>query len=203
MPGPHPPDPHEGTYYANIALRGPEQAAVCAYLAAMFRDAYVSPLIRGVTVVYDREGENQNPVQIGQLAAQLSGDHECPALAALVHNSAVLWYRLYSSGELLDEYTSDPGYSGEQDAAPHPPTGGDAATLCAAFGAEASEEAVRALLRRPTGTNEHGWPDAVERHRTLARLLGLPPFAVGLGYYAVSSGEGLLGSDTSGFARTR
>ena len=100
-----------GAFYTNITLHGPDQEQVIQCLIQMKRTAYVSPTVGGYTVVYDEETENQDDADLMGLASQLSRALECPALAALVHDSDIFAYWLFKTGTLMDEYDSAPGYS--------------------------------------------------------------------------------------------
>jgi hypothetical protein len=189
-----------GAFYTNIALKGPAQAAVLAYLRAQGRDAYVAPAIDDSTLVYDLACESQDPMILTALAADLSRAFMCPALAALVHDDDFLVYILFQDGAQVDEYNSDPSYFEGGEA---PPSGGDAGVLCAAFGAEAAVARVEAILRAWPGPD--GDPGASPylfaqfRHRDLARALGLPESLCMLGYLYVEQGD----AETPGISKTR
>ncbi len=173
-----------GNFYTNYTLRGPSPQAVAAALAG--RAAFVTPAQNGWVVVFDAESEEQNPEVIADLATRLSRELNCPVLAVLNHDDDILWYRLYLSGKLADEYDSSPGYfdsSGE----PSGPAGGDARKLCSAFGTSDVAEVERVL--RKSSFDDDGYAFAVERHADLAHVLGIPSFAVGAGYRYVTEGE--------------
>jgi hypothetical protein len=190
-----------GAFYTNIALKGPDQAAVLTYLRAQGRDAYVAPTLHDVTLVYDLASESQDHRILNALAADLSRAFACPALAALVHDDDFLVYTLFQDGAQVDEYNSDPTYfEGER---PAPPLGGNAQVLCAAFGVQAAAVAqVERILRAWHGPN--GNPGASPylfaqfRHRDLARALGLPERLCILGYLYVEQGE----AETPGISKT-
>jgi hypothetical protein len=189
-----------GSFYTNIALKGPAQDALLTYLRAQGRDAYVTPPIGDITLVYDLACESQDFRILTALATDLSRAFACVALAALVHDDDFLVYELFQDGTLLDEYNSDPTYfEGER---PSPPSGGNANALAAAFGAERAEARVEAILRAWSGPN--GEPGASPylfaqfRHRDLARALGLPERLCLLGYVYVEQGE----AETPGIVKT-
>jgi len=176
-----------GNFYTNYTLRGPSQQSVAGALAG--RSAIVTPAQDGCVVVFDEESDQQNQEIITELASRLSGQFRCPLLAVLNHDDDILWYQLYLSGELVDEYNSAPGYfeTEDEEAAMAGPEGGDAERLCAAFGSNAIAE-VEAILRKP-GADADGYVFAVERHGDLAAALGIPSFGVGAGFGTISSGE--------------
>ena len=89
-----------GNFYTNITLRGPNQDQIVAYLRAEGRTTYVTPTVRGCTVVFDSEEE----MSLESLAATLSRHFNCVPLAIMNHDDDVLWHQLYQAGKLIDEY---------------------------------------------------------------------------------------------------
>ncbi len=68
-----------GSFYGNVTLWDPQQAAVAAYLDREGRAAYVSPTVGQATVIYDpAEGD-------AVLAVALSRTFNCPALVVRNH----------------------------------------------------------------------------------------------------------------------
>jgi hypothetical protein len=189
-----------GSFYTNIALKGPAQAEVLAYLRAQGRDAYVAPTVDTVTQVYDLASESQDPRILTALAADLSHAFACPALAALVHDDDFLVYALVVDGAEVDQYHSAPSYF--ESGPPAPPSGGDAALLCTAFGVPGAAAQVEQILREWPGPQgiHLGSPYlfAQFRHRDLARALGLPERLCLLGYVYIEQGE----ADRPGITRT-
>ncbi len=173
-----------GNFYTNYTLRGPTQQAVAKAMEG--RSAFVTPAQNGCVVVIDEQSEEQDQSAICELAASLSQKLDCPVLAVLNHDDDILWYQLYVSGELTDEYDSTPGYF-DPSAEPSPPSGGDAEKLCAAFGTGKIAE-VETVLRKPS-FDDDGYTFAFERHGDLARALGISSFGVGAGYGYVAGGE--------------
>jgi hypothetical protein len=166
-----------GNFYTNYTLRGPSQEAVAKALSG--RSAIVTPQRDGCVVVFDEQSDEQDLEVITGLARDVSGELRCPVLAILNHDDDILWYQLYLSGELSDEYDSSPSYF-DPEAEPSVPAGGDAQKLCAAFSSSNVAEVERIL--RKSSFDEDGYVFAFERHADLARALGLPSFAVGAGY---------------------
>lgn len=173
-----------GNFYTNYTLRGPSQQAVAAALTG--RSAIVTPAQDGCVVVFDEASDDQDMEIISGLGSRLSSEFSCPVLAVLNHDDDILWYQLYLSGELANEYNSSPSYF-DPEAELSGPTGGDAQKLCAAFGASAVTE-VESILRK-SSFDESGYTFAVERHTDLARALGIPTFGVGGGFSYISDGE--------------
>ena len=168
-------------YYANITLQGAAQEDVVVYLKEQGHVAYVSPSIRGALVIFYEDLSIQE-----DLAARLSARFAGPALLVMGYGQRVLLYQLYQAGERTDAYVSRPHE--ELDTGDEPAPEGNAAVLCAAFGAERAERRVERLLRmegRPGQAIEY----AVNRHGELAQALGLPPFAAGASYQMIDLGE--------------
>ncbi len=186
-----------GGVYTNYTLCGPSQKAVAEALAG--RKAIVSPESGGCVVAYDEASDDQDQEVIAALAADLSGSLRCPVLAVLDHDDDILWYRLYESGELTDEYDSSPGYF-DPSAEPAPPAGGDARRLCAAFGAS-DVAAVEAVLRK-SSYDKNGYVFENERHADLVRALDIPGFAVLKAYASFERGEYPKGLSAKDFIST-
>jgi len=173
-----------GNFYTNYTLRGPSQQAVAAALAG--RSAAVTPAENGCVVAFDEASDDQDQSLIAELASSLSSELRCPVLVVLNHDDDILWYQLYISGKLADEYDSSPGYF-DASAEPSAPAGGDAEQLCAAF--DASDiPAVERVLRK-SSYDDDGYVFAFERHADLVRALGLPEFAVGTAYASFDRDE--------------
>src|SRR5262245_13640564 len=181
-----------GNFYTNITLRGPNQEAAAAALKG--RRALVSPVSQGCILVFDEESEIQSEV-VFRLAAKLSRQFACPALAVLNHDDDVLMYHLYERGAQRDMYDSLPGFAGGD---PHaPPKGGDADILCSAFGSTRVNEVSR-ILRAPNET----YTFALDRHADLLAALGLPDWGAGSGFNYLSEGEFPDGLDESALLTT-
>ena len=176
-----------GSFYTNITLRTDRHDDVVAALDDLRRDAYVSQPQGGCVVVYDRESEEQDVEVLKKLSGSLSAKLRCAALAVLNHDDDVLMYSLHDNGRLVDEYNSSPGYF---DSGPgEPPEGGDASTLCRAFGV-ASTSGVEEVLHMPNGGGSgEGFIFQTERHQALAEALGIPLIAVQTGYNYIEEGE--------------
>lgn len=175
-----------GSFYTNITLRGPAQDSVAEYLNQQNRNAYVSPTANDCTVIYDAACESQDTRILEDLASELSKRFGCPALAVLNHDDDILWYKLYESGQFVDEYDSAPSYFDPHATEIAAPKGGDAQKLCGAFKAEGRSAEVEEILRAPGIV---GYLYAAERHQALAGALGIPEFSVGCGYNYIEEDE--------------
>lgn len=186
-----------GSFYTNITLRGPTQHEVADYLIQADRIAYVSPTVKRITVVYDADSESQDTSVMGRLASELSNHFQCPSLAILNHDDDLLVYQLYEAGKLIDEYDSSPGYfDGELSA----PIDGDAKKLGQAFDVKHNIAQIESILRKPS-YEEDGYLFATDRHRELAQALGIPSFAVGLGYEYIEARD-IPDLDYTNFVKT-
>ena len=168
-----------GSFYTSHTLRGPSQAEVLSWLKG--RPSLVSSSERSFTTVLDEACESQDGEELAALGASLSEHFKCPVLAVLNHDDDILYFELYVNGKKSDEYNSNPAYFGEE-VEEDAPSGGSAALLAEAFGASDAGR-VEAILRN----SEYVF--AMERHRDLAAALGIPEFAVGVGYTYASAGD--------------
>jgi hypothetical protein len=189
-----------GNFYTNITLRGPGQDEVAAVLSREGREALVSPTVNGFTTVFDAECEMQDTRVLAALAADLSSEFACPALAVLNHDDDVFLYELYSNGELMDTYDSAPGYF-DSSTEPSAPKGGNAEELCSAMGAPERAAEVRSILRK-SGFADEGYVFEFERHKALGDALGLPSLSVAAGYTYLCQGELPEGVSPDDFKRT-
>ncbi len=170
-----------GHFYANIALRNDDVDEVARTLTALGRDAWIARDAR-VTMVFDRQCDDQDTEALERLSIALSQALSCAALAACNHDDDVLFLLSVDAGKVVDRYESTPGFfqgrHGE-------PAGGNAPWLCHAFGASDREEQVAAVLR----ASHDVVGVEIDRHRSLQRLLGLPQTLSFLGYRYVARGE--------------
>lgn len=176
-----------GLFYSNFTLRGPRQDSVLQELRSLARTAFVSPTHEGLTTVYDRESEDQSLDVIEGLGSQLSKALNCSVLAVVLHDDDVLYYWLFRDGEISHDYNSSPAYF-DPNSDPLPPAGGDSQELCYAFGRTTVEQQVRDLLQEDLLSDKATIPGELERHQALVRILGLPPYSVGVGFYTIEGG---------------
>jgi upstream activation factor subunit UAF30 len=186
-----------GSFYTNVTLRHGAVDEVVRALEAAGRSAFVSPAVNGCCVVFDAAAEEQDAAELERLVKPLSKRLRCAAWAVLIHDDDLLYYVLFESGRMTDEYSSRPDYF---EGGTRPPEGGAARALAAAFDAHARAGDVERILHR----GEYG--SETERHAELVEALGLPEAAIGSGYDYISEGElppGLRAEDlaTAGDAR--
>ena len=170
-----------GNFYTNFAVHRAEQSDVLKALSK--RSAFVSPSVNGTVVVFDEKSDEQDTDIISTLASDLSVRCDCSVLAVMNHDDDVLWYQLYTSGNLIDEYSSCPGYFSDDEEGDLP-SGGNVAALASAFGSTNVADVEHALR----AINDE-FTFAIERHQALAQALGLPSFVVGGGFAYISDGE--------------
>ncbi|MCW0218266.1 MAG: hypothetical protein OJI67_08070 [Prosthecobacter sp.] len=186
-----------GQFYTNHTIKGPSQQEVAD--ALLGRSAYVTPSLDGCVVVYDELSEEQDAEVISDLGCMLSGQFHAPVLASLMHDDDVLMLFHFHEGELIDEYDSCPGYF-DPDADGDPiPIGGDASSLCAAFGGDSPPQ-LEQILRKPPFDEDS--PDQHERHSRIASHLGIPSCVVGIGFSYLESDDPLDGLDRTSLIRT-
>jgi hypothetical protein len=171
-----------GNFYVNYTLRGPAQKEIAAALEG--RTARVTPEHNGCVVAFDELSDRQDTDEISSLAEKLSDQFGCPVLAVLNHDDDILWYQLYLSGTLADEYNSSPGYFEATE--PSPPEGGSAEKLAEVFGGEV--EAIDKVLRK-SSFEADGYVFAVDRHADLVKALGISDHAVGTAYASFDHDE--------------
>jgi hypothetical protein len=176
-----------GHFYTNVTLKGPDQESVARELARQKRVAAVTKTFGDLCVVYDRESEKQDGSAY-PFVSELSKTLNCIALYVTNHDDSVLWYRLFQSGDVLDNYVSSPNYF---EGPPAPPSGGDAKLLCSMFKNKSAIKRVEAILRYDSSSPKPGsrYVFEIDRHRDLVSALGLPMVAVGFGYVYLAQDE--------------
>src|SRR5436309_15713794 len=99
-----------GNFYVNHTVRAPRDRVV-ALLERDGHTAFVSPTTdAGLTVVYDRASDEQNPAAIEALGNKLSAELEAPVVAFLNHDDDILCYWVYENGRPVEAYNSCPDY---------------------------------------------------------------------------------------------
>jgi hypothetical protein len=175
-----------GLFYSNLTVYRPERLALLAELRRLKREAFLSPTIHGHTVVFDKAMDEQGSTAIERLGKAVTKALSCSALAAVLHDDDVLYLWLFQNGRVRDRYDSCPAYF-DPDSEPRPPEGGNARTLCEAFGRTDRAERVEELLRADLLEDELlVVPGEFERHAALATELGMPPFVAGVCYSSIA-----------------
>ncbi|MFZ4814418.1 MAG: hypothetical protein ACOYL5_07780 [Phototrophicaceae bacterium] len=181
--------------YTNITLFEVDQGEAAEWLAENGCIAAVSPMIDGITVVYENvlassesvpsEDEaddiNDGLDRLLQIASESSYELGCVSWLVIVEGD-VLAYSLFEAGELLDSYGIKAGEA---------PEGGDAEVLADAIGC--LKRTIRGIRTVLVG-NE---PDPYERHKKLLNALQLPNLAAGLGYHDLVAGALPIGVESA------
>lgn len=175
------------TNYANITLKGPDAQDIMHELGNLGRSAFITPTVDGLTTVFDMDSDEGDIDALSGLAEDLSGYFGCVALAVQGSDEELLQYWLFADGDLLDSYTSpvparDLGETGMKQS-----VGGKADVLTHQFSSESPSEDVAEVLHCPD--DDCSFTLAVDRHLSLAELLGLPLCSVGFGFNHIESGE--------------
>ena len=160
-----------GNSYTNITLLGPQHDGVLSVLNDMRRRAYVSPTVNGKTIVYDKASDELDIEVLGHAAAELSSRLACSALAALIFDDDVLYLQLFEDSTQTVNYVSRGG--------PH----AGARTLCRVFSRQINLPFLWLVMQIPFVLFEY-W-----RHSVIAKLLGIPIWAVATGYDYIQQGE--------------
>ena len=170
-----------GNFYTNVCVKNVSVEAATEAIRGLRLDAFIHPAGSDV-VVYERRSDQQDTEVLGAVAERLSKDLKAVALAVLNHDDDILWFQLYSDGDLVSEYANRGG----------PRT--DIRAMVSALNPSASGFQVWIALNRP-------FLFQVWRHERLARLLGLPPSSVGSGFNHLQVGEAPPGHSMSEFVR--
>jgi hypothetical protein len=168
-----------GHFYLNITLRGPARTHIIEELTLQGRVACLSPTTDRDTVIYDEAFDDQDEDAAHELTAHLTTAFNCLGLIALNHDDDIFCYWLYDSGTLLDSYNSTPSFF-DPDARDTLPSGGDVNVLCQVF-QSSTPGILTDILHQPTSSN-NTYVLAVERHLAFVQAIGLPEYAVGIGY---------------------
>jgi len=166
------------------------------------RDAALFFVRPGWSIVSDRLSGLQHPQSVEAVARLLSRSGG-PCMSVLNHDDDALQVQVAIDGRVVDIYESSPGWG---DGRVLRPTGGRARGWCHSFaeddpGLSAELERVLRYWRgaspadAPWKLSEDGRLDEVDRHAAIARLLGMPPQSVGVGYASLALGELPAGLD--------
>src|SRR5262249_44183992 len=79
-----------GLFYANLTVYRPARPALRAEVRRLKRQAFLSPTLRGHTIVFDKEMDEQDSKAIERLGKALTKALSCAALAAVLHDDDVL-----------------------------------------------------------------------------------------------------------------
>jgi len=135
-----------GTFVGNLHVRTNDAGALEKILDELgARNRRVTDARNGWVSVYEERCSMQDEETIESLARDLSARANAPAIGFLLHDSDVLRYWLYDSGEEKDTFDSWPGYGEDDDEGPEP-EGGDSDALLAYCVAGTTTDAIDAAL---------------------------------------------------------
>lgn len=155
--------------------------AIRTFFKTQQRRAYLGPEHNGYCFVYDSVSDDQDIEEIERLGQQLSKELDCRILSALNHDDDYLILRLFAGGNLLGTY--DHFWDGF------------------IFSCQLTYY-LRRWLSWPLIALSLTFPFCLFqyiRHSCLARCLGLPPWAVGVGYGYIRKNDLPYGMDQSQF----
>ncbi len=155
-----------GNFYSNITLTTDARDKVINFLVDEKRHTFVYP-IDGFICVFPKNDEI-----LFELAEQLSSNFKCSAFSVIIHDDSLLLYKLFDSGNLLDDYNSCPGYfSGVN----QPSTGGNAEKLCSVYSVPDERDSLEEILRKEYTFESN-------RHDAIIAKINLPYCTVGGGF---------------------
>jgi hypothetical protein len=135
-----------GTFVGNLHVRTNDAQALETILDELgARNRRVTDARNGWVSVYEERCSMQDEETIESLTRDLSARAKAPAIGFLLHDSDVLRYWLYDSGEEKDTFDSWPGYGEDEDEGPEP-EGGDSDALLAYCVAGTTTDAIDAAL---------------------------------------------------------
>lgn len=90
-----------GSFYTQVLVRGADEHRCADVMRSLRRSSYVIPPRSGVTVVCDRQSEEQDLDLLDSVAATLSAKLQDYATAVLNHDDDWLVFRHFRRGEFL------------------------------------------------------------------------------------------------------
>jgi hypothetical protein len=175
-----------GSFYTQVLVRGVDAQRCADVMRALTRASYVLPPRSGVTVVCDRESENQDMQLLDSVAATLSARLQADATAVLNHDDDWLVFRHFRAGK----------FTGGLQVGRAPWTlRGSPARLRDAVNPRAPSLPLYLALLKPRVFQ-------VKRHAELIHVLGLPQGSLGVGYDYIARNDVPAFFDRSGVLET-
>lgn len=183
-----------GNFYINIAVKGVPVAVLEKKLAVLPYRSIITPEIEGHVFVYGDffgAGDMQAPAELAKsLSEEAGADY---AMFSMNADDDLLVYEVWSGGERIDAYFSEPEMfepDGKDTEAPR----GDPERLKRIFPFLDEQEARRLL--------ESGdYVFAVQRHQDLCRLLHIPAGPAVMDFQYIQNGEAPEGVEASSLIR--
>jgi hypothetical protein len=155
-----------GSFYTQVLVRGADAHRCADVMRSLRRASYVLPPRNGVTVVCDKETENQDLDLLDSVAATLSARLQADTTAVLNHGDDWLVFRHFRRGQFTGGLQVG-----------HTPWSlrGSVTRLREAVNPRAAPVSLYWALLRPRIFQ-------VQRHAELIHVLGLPRGSLGVGY---------------------
>lgn len=164
-----------GSFYTQLLVHEADTGVCAAAMAGLRRSSFVIPATRGVSVICDRDIENQDLEAADSLALTLSARLRCAVVVLLNHDDDWLVFRYFDGGRFVGGLqVSHTGLS----------LRGSPARLRKLLSPDASLLELFLALVKPVVLQ-------LDRHKALARILDLPTNSVGIGYRYIRS-DGLV-----------
>lgn len=175
-----------GSFYTQVLVRGADQERCAEVMRTLRRASYILPARNGITVVCDRQAENQDLELLDSVAATLSARLQADTTAMLNHDDDWLVFRHFHAG----------AFAGGLQVG-HMPWSlrGSVTRMRAALNPRAPALRVYLALLKP-----HVFQ--VRRHAELIAALGLPPASLGVGYDYIAKNDVPRFFDRSGVVET-
>lgn len=185
-----------GSFYVNITANTAAKEAV-NFLKSKGLSAYVMPTGEQQCVIYEEQCDTQDIAHMYELLVALTAEQDCSALGVLNHDDDMLFLMLCSKGEFKANYTC--GISFEEMYAEYDDEGvpvdwseeteeeknikeaekkEQASVMVKALSEAFAVADMKAILEGIT----QDFVFANETHASLAEVLDLPEYSVGLGY---------------------
>jgi hypothetical protein len=175
-----------GSFYTQVLVRGADQQRCADAMRALRRASYVLPPRNGVTVVCDKETENQDLDLLDSVAATLSARLRVDATAVLNHDDNWLVFRHFRLGS----------FTGGLQVGRMPwSLRGSVAQLRDALNPQAPRLPLYLAMLKPRVFQ-------VQRHAELIHVLGLPRASLGVGYDYIARNDVPAFFDRNGVLET-
>ncbi|MFM2410062.1 MAG: hypothetical protein RL481_890 [Pseudomonadota bacterium] len=173
-----------GNFYVNICARGVNPSQLEAWLSQSGFKAYIGPLVDNWVCLVSEPLDTQDENIISRFASAISQGSNIDAISFLNHDDDVLMVELFQTGQRKAAYDSYPNYFSEEELPEDSGPALDNAEAFAALKQGVTAEQVKQVLLNPELS-----VFALETHFAISELLGLPEYAVGMGFSYVDNGE--------------